>query len=137
MTVDEIQSLLKRLTGAERDGDVGTLDALTTSDFTLVGPLGFVLPKSEWLDRYRSGALTTDVLTWQQDTARRYDQTAIVVGTHDQHARYQGHAVDGRFRATHVLIRHNTQWRLASTHLSPIGEPPAFARPAPFAPPTA
>ncbi len=85
MTVDEIQSLLKRLTGAERDGDVGTLDALTTSDFTLVGPLGFVLPKSEWLDRYRSGALTTDVLTGSRTplagTTRRQSSSARTTST--------------------------------------------------------
>jgi hypothetical protein len=135
MTDDEVQRLLERLTQAERAGDIAALDGLTAGDFTLVGPLGFVLTKEQWLDRYRSGALTTEALSWQPDTVRRHNDTAIVIGTQDQHARYQGHPVHGRFRATHVLLHLDARWRLASTHLSPIGEPPAFARPAPSEPP--
>jgi hypothetical protein len=125
----EIQTVIDRLTRAEQDGDVAVLDALTTGDFTLVGPLGFLLHKDEWLDRYRTGALTTDVLTWQPDSVRRHDDTVIVIGTQEQQARYQGHRVDARLRATHVLLHEDAGWRLASTHLSPVGEPPPFARP--------
>jgi ketosteroid isomerase-like protein len=123
MTDDDVQRLLERVTRAERDGDTDALDALTTGDFTLVGPLGFVLTKDEWLDRYRTGALTTDALTWQPDSVRRHEDTAIVIGTQDQHARYQGHPVDARLRATHVLLRRDGGWRLAGTHLSPVGRP--------------
>jgi ketosteroid isomerase-like protein len=137
MTDDEIESLIKRLTRAEQDGDIAALDMLTTSDFTLVGPLGFLLSKDQWLDRYRSGALTTEILTWQPDTVRRHNDLAIVIGTQDQHAHYQGHPVDARFRATHVLLHLDAQWRVASTHLSPIGEPPTFGQQARSAPPTA
>jgi len=136
MTDDEIQSLIEHLTRAEQDGDISALDMLTTSDFTLVGPLGFLLPKDEWLDRYRSGALTTEVLTWQPESVRRHNDTAIVIGRQEQRARYQGHPVDARFRTTHVLLRRDDQWRVASTHLSPIGEPPAFGQQARSAPPT-
>jgi hypothetical protein len=42
MLDDEIQGLLERLTQAERDGDVTALGTLTTSDFTQLGPLGFL-----------------------------------------------------------------------------------------------
>jgi ketosteroid isomerase-like protein len=129
MTDPEIQTVLQRVTQAERDGDVAALDTLTTDDFTLVGPLGFLLDKVQWLDRYRSGALTTEVLTWEPDSVRRHGDTAIAIGAQDQHARYQGHPVDARLRATHVLLHRDDRWRLAGTHLSPIGEPPAFARP--------
>src|SRR4051812_24856847 len=92
MTDDEIDSLLERLTRAEQDGDIAALDMLTTSDFTLVGPLGFLLSKDQWLDRYRSGALTTEILTWQPDSVRRHNDTAIAIGAQHQHARYQGEA---------------------------------------------
>jgi ketosteroid isomerase-like protein len=128
MTDAEIHTVLQRLTQAEQDGDVAALDTVTTDDFTLVGPLGFLLDKDQWLDRYRSGALTTDLLTWEPDSVRRHGDTAIAIGAQDQRARYQGHPVDARLRATHVLLRRDARWRLACTHLSPIGEPPAFAR---------
>jgi ketosteroid isomerase-like protein len=128
MTDAEIHTVLQRLTQAEQAGDVAALDTLTTDDFTLVGPLGFLLDKDQWLDRYRSGALTTEVLTWEPDSVRRHGDTAIAIGAQDQRARYQGHRVDARLRATHVLLHRDARWRLAGTHLSPIGEPPAFAQ---------
>jgi ketosteroid isomerase-like protein len=131
---EDIETVIRRLTRAELDGDVSALDALTTSDFTLVGPLGFLLHKDEWLDRYRSGALSTESLTWRPDSVRRHDDTAIAIGTQVQRARYQGHPVDAQLRATHVLLRLDADWRVAGMHLSPIGEPPAFARPPQTAP---
>jgi hypothetical protein len=107
---------------------VTALDTLTTDDYVLVGPLGFVLVKDQWLDRHRSGALTTEALAWQPEFLRRHHDTAIAIGTQHQRARYQGHPVEAHLRATHVVLHRDTQWRVASTHLSPIGEPPAFAR---------
>ena len=129
MTDSEIKTLLDRLTHAELAGDVTALQTLTTDDFALVGPLGFVLQKDEWLDRHRSGALTTEELAWHPESLRRHQGTAIAIGTQRQRSRYQGHPVEAHLRATHVLLHLDDRWRVASTHLSPIGAPPAFARP--------
>src|SRR5262249_22722187 len=115
---------------AEQSGDVSTLDAMAVSDFTLVGPLGFVLNKEQWLDRYRAGsALVTKSLVWDQVQVRDYGDTAVAVGVHTQEATYQGTLADGRFRATHIAVRRDDGWALAGIHLSPIGGPPPF-RPA-------
>ena len=67
---------------AEVRGDVDALDAMTVADFTLVGPLGFVLDKQQWLDRYRSGDLVTSSLNWDEVVVREYATTAVaMVGT--------------------------------------------------------
>jgi hypothetical protein len=50
---------------AEIEGDVTVLDALATKNFMLVGPLGFVLDKAQWLDRYSSGDFVTSALDWR------------------------------------------------------------------------
>jgi ketosteroid isomerase-like protein len=39
-----------------------------------------------------------------------------------------GNPVDAQLRTTLVFIRQQGQWRLASLHYSPIGQPPSFAR---------
>src|SRR5262249_16619882 len=57
-TTTEILELGRRWAQAEQHADVETLDALAVADFELVGPLGFVLDKQQWLDRYRTGDLT-------------------------------------------------------------------------------
>jgi ketosteroid isomerase-like protein len=119
-TEQEIRDLGKRWADAEQRGDVKTLRSLTADDFTLVGPLGFILDKEQWLDRYRTGALVTRSLVWDEINVRDYGSTAVVIGRHTQHAAHQGTPADGRFRGTHVVVRENDRWLLAGIHLSPI-----------------
>ena len=126
-TLQELTDLDRTLTRAEIDGDVATLDALATDDFTLVGPVGFVLDKRQWLDRYRGGGLHTTSLAFEDAATRIYGDAAIRVGRHVQRAEFQGRPVDGAFRATHIAVRRSHGWRLAGIHLSPIGGPPPFA----------
>lgn len=115
---------------AERQADAGTLEAISTPDFTLVGPLGFVLEKDQWLDRYRTGDLVTQRLSVEDPVTRLYGDAALTIGRHVQDAEYRGQPANGQFRSTHVAVRTDAGWRLAGIHLSPIGGPPPFARPA-------
>ena len=94
----------------------------------LVGPLGFVLEKQQWLGRYRSGDLVTGSLSLEDPAIRVYGEAAVTIARHIQRASYQGEPVDGQFRTTHVAVRVDRRWVLAGIHLSPIGGPPSFAR---------
>lgn len=125
MTTDEeqIQDLERRLADAERRGDVDALAELAVDDFTLVGPLGFVLDRTAWLDRYRSGDLRTPELSWEEVEIRQYGDAAIEIGRHTQRAFYRDQLVEGSYRGTHVLVRSGGGWRLAGIHLSPIATP--------------
>lgn len=125
MTTDEqIRRLGQDWVQAEQRGDTAELEKLTTGDFALVGPLGFVLDKEQWLDRYRTGALVTHTLTWNELNIRDHGEVAVVIGRQTQHAEYRGHRSDGQFRATQIVLREGGQWLLAGIHLSPITEPP-------------
>ncbi|GAA1938212.1 nuclear transport factor 2 family protein [Amycolatopsis minnesotensis] len=126
-TEEQVLELGRRWAAAEERGDTPVLDELTTDGFRLVGPLGFVLDKSQWLERYRGGALVTESLAWEDVEVRDLGQTAIAIGVYAQVASHQGNPANGRFRATHVLVREGDRWRLAGIHLSPIGGPPPFA----------
>lgn len=127
-TQAEILALGERWAEAEQRADTATLDKLAVDDFRLVGPFGFVLDKAQWLDRYRSGALATNSLVWDEVTVREFGDTAIAIGRHTQRATYQGRPADGQFRVTQVFVRDGGQWELASLHLSqaaPPGPPPS------------
>jgi len=126
--MDEIAELGRKWAAAETAADTGALAGMVTGEFRLVGPLGFVLDREAWLDRYRSGALATRRLDWRDVEIRVHGDTAIVIGVHDQEATHLGNPADGTFRATHVLIRTSDGWRIAGMHLSPLGTPPAFLR---------
>ena len=126
---EAIQELNQRWAEAEMRGDIAALDAMSTDDFRLVGPVGFVLDKQQWLDRYRNGDLVTRSLRFEDAQTHLYGDTAVSIGRHIQQAEYQGHPVNGEFRSTHVAVRADDGWRLAGCQLSPIGGPPPFAPP--------
>ncbi|MFL6044612.1 MAG: nuclear transport factor 2 family protein [Propionibacteriaceae bacterium] len=114
----------KRWAEAEVAQDLTALDGMAHKDFILVGPLGFMLDKAQWLDRYRSGDFVTSSLDWRDTQVRVFGDCAVVVGVHDQEAAYRGQPNNGQFRATHVLTREEGSWRLVGMHLSPIAPPP-------------
>ncbi|WP_410615218.1 nuclear transport factor 2 family protein [Amycolatopsis sp. lyj-109] len=126
-TEEQVREFGRVWAAAEERGDTSTLAGLATDGFRLVGPLGFVLDRDQWLARYDGGALVTEKLDWAEVEVRSFGATAIAIGVHEQVATHQGNPASGRFRATHVLVREDDRWRLAGIHLSPIGGPPPFA----------
>ena len=126
--VAELDEFGRRWATAEVAGDVDVLESMVTKDFILVGPLGFLLDKTQWLDRYRSGDLVTSALDWRDTEVRVFGDCAIVVGIHNQEASYRGQANDGQFRATHILVHEGDPWRLAGIHMSQLTAPPTPGR---------
>jgi ketosteroid isomerase-like protein len=120
---EQIQELECRWARAEMDADSATLDAITLSEFVLVGPLGFVLNKQQWMARYQGGGLQTHALEWDIASVRVLGDTAITIGEQVQRADYRSQPADGRFRATHILVRTEAGWQLAGMQLSPIRQP--------------
>ena len=129
MSQDQIVDLGQRWADAELRADVETLDSLLDADFVCVGPLGFVLNKEQYLAGRRSGDLKQEDFNWQDVRVRVYGDAAIALGSQVQKTTYQGHDASGQFRATQVYVRKGTGWVLASLHLSPISQPPAWTTP--------
>lgn len=122
-TEQEILALGAEWASAEQTGDVGRLDALADDGFRLVGPFGFVLDKTQWLERYRSRDLVTTQLTWDEVSVADHGDVAISIGRQTQRATYQGRAADGTFRVSHVFARRAGQWRLLGMQLSQAAPP--------------
>ncbi|WP_328603390.1 nuclear transport factor 2 family protein [Amycolatopsis sp. NBC_00345] len=124
-TEKKIQELVDNWAAAEVAGDADALAALAVDDFTVVGPVGFVLPKDQWLDRYRSGSLKTSKLSVEDLLVREYGDTVVAIGKHTQEMAYQGHPSQGEFRITHIAGRRGDDWLLVGQHLSQIRDPRA------------
>ena len=125
MTRSEITDLLTRFAEAQRLPDVDELSGLLTDDFKLVGPLGFVVPKQEWLAQFRIGTLQIQSLEWDEIDIRThaYAYSAIAIGRVTQAATYARKPADGQFRVTAIAIGHGTSWHLAGAHYTPIAAP--------------
>lgn len=117
-TTAEIHELGTRWVAAEIAGDTDTLATMITDDFRLVGPYGFVLDRDQWLNRYRTGDFVTQTMTWHDVDIRQYGDTVVTIGTQTQEAAYQGNQNDGDFRISHVFVRRDDRWVMASAQLS-------------------
>ena len=117
----DIRDLSARWADAERRGDAAALGALVMPDFHLVGPLGFVLDREQWLHRFDDGAFAMSALDWDEVEVRVYGSAAVTIGRQTQQATYQGQPANGQFRTTHIAVQTDDGWRVAGMHLSPIG----------------
>jgi ketosteroid isomerase-like protein len=121
--MNTIPELEDKWVAAELNGDAAALDPLLADDFRVVGPLGFVLDKQQWLDRYRDRALHNDEVAWDDGEIRTHGDAAVAIGRWTQRGDHQGHRIDGTFRVTQGLVRKNGEWALSGVHLSPIATP--------------
>jgi ketosteroid isomerase-like protein len=120
----QVRELGERWADAERRGDAQALGVLLADDFVLVGPLGFMLDKQQYLGSRLSGELRHESFAWEDVNIRLYGQAAIAVGTQTQRSTYQGRDASGRFRVTQVAVEQGGRWLLVGVHLSPIAQPP-------------
>jgi ketosteroid isomerase-like protein len=127
MTPTTIDDLIARWTTAERAGDHASFEDLVADDFLFAGPLGFLLDKTQWLERYRGDHLHYTHFAVEDARTRTYGGVAVVVGVQEQRGDHEGRPVDGRFRLTLVLATADDSTRIVSGHLSPIAAPPAAA----------
>jgi ketosteroid isomerase-like protein len=121
---DQVLELGRQWAAAERTGDVAPLGPLLADDFILVGPLGFMLDKEQYLGSRRSGDLKHASLVWEDVRVRVYGETAVAVGSQTQRSTYQGRDASGRFRVTQVAVRQADRWTIVGLHYSPIAQPP-------------
>jgi hypothetical protein len=126
-TRQEVANLAQTWIDAERRGDTTFLDQTLADDFVGVGPLGFMLNKSQWIGRHESGDLTYDALSLDEVTVRVYGMAAILIGRQAQRAAFRGNSIAAELRVTVVLVQREGDWQVAGVHLSPIGQPPSFA----------
>ena len=124
----EVLRLADAWANAELRGDTTFLEKTLTYDFIGIGPLGFMLTRQEWLERHQSGDLKYEAFNMDEIKVRVYNDAAVLTGRQVQKGAYRGNSIQGQFRITLVFVQQQGQWRLASLHLSTIGQAPPFAR---------
>src|SRR5262252_6504407 len=113
---DQVLDLGQQWANAERAGDADALDQLLADDFLLIGPLGFMLDKTQYLGSRRSADLRHESLHWEDVRVRAYDTAAVAVGSLTQRSTYQGRDASGRFRVTQVAVRRGDRWTIVGLH---------------------
>jgi ketosteroid isomerase-like protein len=104
MTPNELQVMLDRWTDAERNGDREALDALLTDDFVGIGPVGFMLAKTAWLNRLGPN-LRYERLELDEITSRSYADAAVVVARQHAAGEARGNPLPADTRVSFVVVR--------------------------------
>src|SRR5262249_22093171 len=124
MTTGEIERTLEKFADAQRRGDGGALGQLVTDDFKLVGPLGFVVPKAQSLERF--DAHTADRVA-RLGRAQHQDLRLPASRDRDREAHPDRHLAQtlagGQFRVTAIALRDRPRWRLAGAPYSRVADP--------------
>lgn len=107
---------------AEIANDLSPIADIVADDFMMVGPAGFVLDRTRWLDRFNQG-LHNNAFALTHLTLREYDTFAVGIGVQRQETDYQGGSNNGNFRITLILTKSDGTWKLLGYHLSPMMGP--------------
>jgi len=115
---DQVHRLSDSWARAEREGSADQLEPLLHDEFVAVGPLGFVLDREQWLDRFRKGMFTYTSFEWKPEIVAIYDGAAVVVGSQRSRGTHDDDRIDAEVRVTQVAVPDGGAWRLASLHFS-------------------
>jgi ketosteroid isomerase-like protein len=123
-TTDDILDLVDTWAAAEERNDPERLDGLLADDFVGVGPLGFVLTREQWLERFGNG-LENRAFKVEDPQVHDHGSAAVVVGVDAQETSFRGGDNSGRFRLTLVAVRPDDRWLVAGVHIGPLQGVPA------------
>jgi ketosteroid isomerase-like protein len=128
MTIrDEVSSAEDRFFGALLQGDGEALRALLTPDFVLIDVMtGSEIPGSLLADLVGGGQLVFESVERIDSRVRAYGSAGVVTGQTRMRGRFQDQPFSAHSRYTHVYVRLDSGWRLASAQGTPIAAgPPA------------
>ncbi len=100
---------------AERQSDAAATAVLLDVHFKAIGPKGFVLDKSAWVDRLNKFKYQNFVVSDIDITT--YQNVGIVRSIQKSVATYNGELVKTKLRASHVWVA-GASWKLASIQFS-------------------
>jgi ketosteroid isomerase-like protein len=119
----EVLDLVRRWAAAEQANDAARIGDLLAPGFVGVGPLGFVLTREQWLERFANG-LENRAFAVEEPTVYDHGTAAVVVGVDAQQTFFAGKENSGRFRLSLVAVRSDDRWLIASVHIGPLQAAP-------------
>ena len=120
---DQIRAAERRFFDALLAGDVSALDAVLVADFALVDVMrGSEVTRAALIEAVGARALRFDAIDLLESRTRRYGDAAIVTGRTAMRGRMGDAPWAAKSRYTHVFVRQDGAWRMASAQGTPIAD---------------
>src|SRR4029079_6281011 len=110
----ELVELSHDLARAVSEHDVGALEHLLASEFTLQGAAGR-LERGEFLAA-AAGPYEIDEFAYEEIDPEIYGNTAVLVSRYSQVARLDGRDVTRRMHVTDIWTRREARWQIVRRH---------------------
>ena len=102
-------------------GRVPQLESLLTGDFQIIDvSSGTQADRTMLLGALGAGQLRFEAIDVLESQTRSYGDTVLVTGRTRMRGEYQGQPFGAHSRYTHVFVRQEGRWRLASAQGTPI-----------------
>ena len=111
---NELVELAHDLARAVSEHDVGRLERLLASEFTLQGAAG-QLDRAAFLEA-ASGPYEIDEFTYEEIDPEVYGNTAVLVSRYHQVARLDGRDLTHRMHVTDIWTRREARWQIVRRH---------------------
>lgn len=113
-----------RFFAALLDADAPALQELLAPDFTIIDVMaGSVVGKDPFVAAMRDGVLGFDRIDVEGRAVRAYgDDTAVIVGSTRMSGTFLASPFTVHSRYTHVFVRQDSSWRLASAQGTQIAD---------------
>jgi ketosteroid isomerase-like protein len=127
MTIyDDVSAAEDGFFGALLRGDGEALRALVTPDFLLIDVMtGSEIPGVSLADLVGGGQLVFESIERIDSRVRPYGSAGVVTGQTRMRGRFQDQRFSAHSRYTHVYVRIDSGWRLASAQGTPIVHSPS------------
>jgi ketosteroid isomerase-like protein len=121
--VEEVLAAEERFFNALLEADGEALRAVLTPDFVLIDVMtGSEIAGPALVDVVGSGQLRFEAIERLDSRVRRYGSAAVVTGRTRMRGRFGGEPFGAHSRYTHVYVRDEGRWRLASAQGTPVAE---------------
>src|SRR4029077_14334908 len=115
---EELLKVEKGFTDAIAKNDLEAIERFVTDDWIIINADGGIIEKERFLEVIKSGALTHEMMEFDDIRVRLYGDSAVVSAL----ARSKGKFMEQEFttheRSTDVFVRHEGQWRCVLTQLT-------------------
>jgi hypothetical protein len=110
----ELVELSHDLARAVVEHDVGSLEHMLASEFTLQGAAG-QLDRAEFLEA-AGGPYEIDEFSYEEIDPEIYGNTAVLVSRYSQVARLDGRDLSHRMNVTDIWTRREGRWQIVRRH---------------------
>lgn len=124
-TTDRVASVEQRFTAALMKKDDATFAELLADDLVHIGFEGQIVGKVEYLTFFKQGSWQYKKYEPTNVVMKELGNTAVVTGRVDRTIVIDGKEISGAFAFTHVWTKTGNHWRLSSSQLTTISNPPS------------